>query len=331
MGSEVAFVDLQPNPLLLAAGVALDLVFGDPIYPAHPVRLIGWTLTRFENALRWIGWDGYGGGIVLFLLLNALWVGGTVLLFERLNHTAAIVLHVFLVYSLLALRDLLSHGWAVERAAQRGDLPSAREAVAKLVGRDTAVMDLAACRRAAIESFSESLTDGFVSPLFWYALGGLPGLLVFKIVSTMDSMVGYKTPRYLQFGWCGARTDDLMNWIPARLTYVLIVAVSAVTAGCSARKAILIGWQQHAVVPGPNSGWSEAATAGAIQRKLIGPIYASGKLVTEIWLGDPSDPPAGGDGDFRRAAILLTVTGLLAVMIAIAGLFPLYCKSLGCP
>ena len=311
---------LAPNPWMLAAGVLLDLAFGDPVYPAHPVRLIGWTLTQLENGLRRIGLEGYGGGILLFLGLSTVWVGGVWGLFHFLNRPFAMVVHVFLVYSLLALRDLLKHGYAVERAAARGDVEGARTAIAMLVGRDTTKMDAAACRRAAIESLSENLTDGFVSPVFWYALGGLPGLILFKVVSTIDSMVGYKTARYLKFGWCGARTDDLMNWIPARLTYGLLAVVAMLTPGCSARKALRVGWQQHAIVPGPNSGWSEAGTAGAIQRRLIGPIWANGTLVTEAWLGDPADPPAGAAGDFPRAARLNLLTGILASLIAIAAL-----------
>ncbi len=308
------------TPVILAAGVALDLAIGDPVYPFHPVRLIGWTLTKFETALRAAKLDGYVGGVLLFVLLTATWVGGTIAAFQILNPYAAFALHLFLVYSLLALRDLLHHGYAVERAAARNDTAAARQAISMLVGRDTAKMDAAACRRAAIESLSENLTDGFVSPVFWYVLGGLPGLILFKVVSTMDSMVGYKTPRYLQFGWCGARTDDVMNWIPARLTYLLLALVAFFIPGCSARKALHVGWNQHAIVPGPNSGWSEAATAGAIQRKLIGPIWANGTLVTELWLGHPTDPPAGGDGDFPRAAHLNLATGILVSLIAIAAL-----------
>jgi len=311
---------LRPDPWLLAVGVAADLAIGDPVYPAHPVRLIGWTLTHFENTLRRLGLDGYAGGVVLFLALSLVWVGGSIVLLAYANKTVAIAIHAFLVYSLLALRDLLRHGFDVERAAARGDTRSARTAIARLVGRDTSKMDAAACRRAAIESLSENLTDGFVSPVFWYAVGGLPGLILFKVVSTMDSMVGYKTPRYFKFGWCGARTDDLMNWIPARLTFLLISFVAIFIPGCSTRKALRIGWQQHAIVPGPNSGWSEAATAGAIQRKLIGPIWANGNLVTDLWLGDPRDPAAGGTGDFPRAAQLNLATGILASMIAITAL-----------
>jgi adenosylcobinamide-phosphate synthase len=311
---------LRPNALLLAGAVALDLLIGDPVYLAHPIRLMGNTLTWLENGLRKLGADGYGGGIALFFLLSTIWVGGSgaVLVgLQRWNDLAAFVFHLFLAYSCLALHDLLRHAWAVESAARCGDLEGARTAIARLVGRDTDRMDIAACRRAAIESLSENLTDGFVSPLACYVVLGLPGIVLFKVVSTMDSMVGYKTPRYLRFGWCGARLDDLMNFIPARLTWLLLSLLSLVVPGCSARKALRIGWRQHAILPGPNSGWSEAATAGGIQRRLIGPIWAKGVLVTELWLGDSSDPPAGDDSDVPRAEFLIGATGLLAAALAV--------------
>lgn len=321
----MAFVVLRQEPWFLAAGILLDFLLGDPQYPAHPVRLIGWTLSRVERLLRRMGFDGYAGGILLFLILVLVWVGGVSTLLILLPVIAAKAVHVFLIYSLLALRDLLRHGWNVETAARHRDLQEARVAIAKLVGRDTSRMDLAACRRAAIESLSENLTDGFISPVFWYSVAGLPGLMLFKIVSTMDSMVGYKTPRYFRFGWCGARADDLMNWIPARLSWLLIAGLSFFLPGYSGRKSFLVGWRQHAVVPGPNSGWSEAATAGAIQRKLVGPIWAAGKMVTDIWLGDPTDPPAGENAaDFLRSAALVIITGLCASALAITALVASY-------
>ncbi|MFZ0313506.1 MAG: adenosylcobinamide-phosphate synthase CbiB [Candidatus Korobacteraceae bacterium] len=311
---------LRPSAPLLAAAVLLDLAFGDPVYPAHPARLIGWTLTQFEKLLRSLKLDGYVGGVLLFLLLAVVWCGGTaVLIFAlaRWSQWVALAGQVFLIYSLLALRDLLQHGWAVELAARQGDLPEARCRVSRLVGRETDRMDLAACRRAAIESLSENLTDGFVSPIFWYAVAGLPGIVLFKVVSTMDSMVGYKTPLYLRFGWCGARLDDVMNWVPARINWLLISLCAAPLPGYSGRKALRIGWLQHALMPGPNSGWSEATTAGAIQRRLVGQIWRHGQLVTELWLGDANDPPAGDDSDVRRSAVLLTAAGLSATALAL--------------
>jgi len=239
------------------------------------------------------------------------------LIFDRWRYVA-FGFHLFLAYSCLALHDLLRHAWAVESAARKGDLEGARSAIARLVGRDTDKMDIAACRRAAIESVSENLTDGFVSPLAWYVVLGLPGLVLFKVVSTMDSMVGYKTPRYLQFGWCGARADDLMNFLPARVAWLLLAASCLVLPRTSTRKALRIGLHQHAILPGPNSGWSEAATAGAIERRLIGPIWAKGVLVTDVWLGDPADPPAGDDSDVRRASLLVAAAGLSVSGLAVA-------------
>jgi adenosylcobinamide-phosphate synthase len=311
---------LLAHPLILAAAVVADLAIGDPPYPAHPVRLIGRTLSFFERGLRRLGADGYGGGIALFLLLGGLWVGATsalVLAAAALEARVAAAVHLFLLYSLLALGDLLRHGWRVERALRRGDLDGARAAVGWLVGRDADRMDEAAMRRAVIESLSENLTDGFVSPLFWYGFAGLPGLVLFKVVSTMDSMVGYKTAEYLRFGWCGARLDDVMNYVPARATWLLIVLASVLLPGASAARALRIGWRDHSILPSPNSGWSEAATAGAIRRRLVGPIWMKGLLVTDVWIGDVSDPPAAAPVDFERAAALVIVTGLLAVALVI--------------
>jgi adenosylcobinamide-phosphate synthase len=320
MVEEVVLEILRPSAPLLAAAVLLDLAVGDPVYPAHPARLIGWTLTQFEKLLRSLKLDGYVGGVLLFLLLAVIWCGGTAALIyalARWSHWAALAGQLFLIYSLVALRDLLQHGWAVELAARHGDLPEARCRVSRLVGRETDRMDLAACRRAAIESLSENLTDGFVSPIFWYAVAGLPGIVLFKVVSTMDSMVGYKTPLYLRFGWCGARLDDLMNWLPARINWLLISLCAVPLPDCSGRKALRIGWLQHALMPGPNSGWSEATTAGAIRRRLVGQIWRRGQLVTELWLGDASDPPAGDDSDVWRSAVLLTTAGLTATALAL--------------
>ena len=314
---------LGPDPWLLAAAVAGDLIAGDPSYPAHPVLLMGRGLSRIEALLRGVGADGYGGGIALFASLAALWVGGASALVwgaNALSPWAGKAAHLFLLYSLLALGDLLRHGWQVEAALRRGDREAARRAVSQLVGRDTDRMDDGACRRAVIESLSENLTDGFVSPVFWYCVAGLPGLVLFKVVSTMDSMVGYKTPRYLRFGWCGARLDDAMNWVPARMTWLLLAVAALVVPGCSARGALQVGWAQHGVLPSPNSGWAEAAAAGAIRRRLVGPIWSGGALVTELWLGDPRCSPVESASDYDRARRLVVACGVLSAALAVVAL-----------
>jgi adenosylcobinamide-phosphate synthase len=312
---------LRPEPWALATAFVVDLVVGDPVYRAHPIRLIGASLRWFEGRLRALGFDGYGGGIALFVLLAVMWLpvlAGVMALATRAPRPAGWVAHVAVLYTMLALGDLLHHVWRIEGAVRSDDIDRARKAVSDLVGRDTDRMDAGACRRAAVESLSENLTDGFVSPVFWYVLLGLPGIVLFKIVSTMDSMVGYKTPQYLQFGWCGARLDDVMNYLPARLTWLLIAAVAFVLPGLSGRKAWRVGLEQHAVLLGPNAGWSEAATAGAIERRIVGPIWLCRSMVTDLWVGDPADPPLSDAADVRKAIVLTTAVAMAVTAVASA-------------
>lgn len=312
---------LRPDAWMLTAAVVLDLAIGDPVYPYHPVRLIGRMLARMEDALRRRGLDGYGGGILLFVGLAGVSLVTTAVMLmaaAAASKPLAWLVHLFLLYSLLALGDLLHHVRRIETALRSADVPAARRAVSSLVGRDTDRMDGAACRRAAVESLGENLTDGFVSPVFWYVLAGLPGLVLFKVVSTMDSMVGYKTERYLKFGWCGARLDDLMNYVPARLTWSVICVLATLLPAYSGRKAWRVGLQQHKLLLGPNSGWSEAAIAGALERRIVGPIWLRGVQVTSLWIGDPADPPIETSGDVRRAVILAVAGGGLTATIGAA-------------
>jgi adenosylcobinamide-phosphate synthase len=315
-------VALKPDAAILVAATLLDVTLADPDYAWHPIRLIGRSLSLFERTLLRCGLDGYAGGIVLFVLLAVLWAGGlSALAMNGLvaNAWLGAAVHLYFLYSLLALGSLLRHGRRVERALRADDLFAARAAASELVGRDRMVMDAAACRRAAVESLTENLTDAVVSPLFWYAIGGLPLLVLFKVVSTMDSMVGFKSSEYLRFGWCGARLDDAMNYLPARLTWLLIVITTAILPGYSAGKALRRGFSDHALLPSPNSGWSEAAAAGGLERRLIGPIWSQGKLVTDLWIGAPGDPPLSTARDYDRAAILVATCGVLAAACA-AGL-----------
>jgi adenosylcobinamide-phosphate synthase len=131
-------------------------------------------------------------------------------------------------------------------------------------------------------------------------------------------MVGYETPRYLRFGWCGARLDDLMNYVPARFTWLVIVAVAACMPRFSGRKAWRVGLDQHAVLLGPNSGWSEAAAAGALERRIVGPIWLRGALVTEVWVGEADDPELATAGDTARALRLALVSACVVTALAAA-------------
>ncbi len=227
--SLLAGTPLAGHALILVAAVLLDLLLGDPVYPAHPIRLMGHLLALIERGLRRIGFDGYGGGILLFVLLSAhLRRASLILVLARpqrrrravveLGRSPASSLQHARARRSAASRLALSSG-----ALERGALADGREAIARLVGRDTASDGR---RRLPPRRGREPQRE----PHRWLrqpavlvrAARRLPGIVLFKVVSTMDSMVGYKTPRYLQFGWCGARLDDVMNYVPARLTWLLI-------------------------------------------------------------------------------------------------------------
>ena len=313
-------------PLLLLWSIfLLDLWLGDPVYRFHPIRLIGSLLIYLERWLFARGWNGYTGGILLGLLLLGIVLGCYFLLqklFGSLHPVLGWSLDLFLGYSLLALRDLEIHGLRVWRATAEGNLMEAREEISQLVGRDVERLDLAGCNRATLESLSENLSDGVVSPLIWLTLVGIPGMLAFKVISTMDSMIGYRNERYLRFGWFGARADDLMNWVPARLTWVLLSISAWVLPGYDGRMAWSIGLSQHQYMSGPNAGWGQAASAGALRVQLVGEKWKNGRLQHSAWLGHPDDSSEIG-ADFipklirlnRYATLLLLVT--LSLLIAV--------------
>jgi adenosylcobinamide-phosphate synthase len=303
---------LRHSGVFLSLCLALDVALGDPQYRWHPIRVTGKVLAAGEACLRRLGLDGRMGGFLLFLILAGVCGGGAYAVGAGLQAagaaagspgwgwTMAWVWEIYLGYSLLALGDLIRHGKRIAQAVESGDLAAARRAAGMLVGRDTDRMDAAACNRAAVESLAESLVDGVLSPLLWFAWLGLPGLILFKIASTMDSMVGYKDERYLRFGWFGARLDDVMNFLPARLCLILMTVFSACVPGYSARKAWSVSLAQHALLPGPNKGWSETAAAGALDIRLAGPIYKNGILVNALWIGPLDAPEGGSTRDVRR-------------------------------
>ncbi len=313
LSSLIGFFD--PRFALWAAiGLGVDALIGDPVFSWHPVRLLGRWLAALENFLFKTGLSGRFGGILLFLLLS-----GSVLPLCFAFLAAAHAVHPFVfdlaaglvLWACFALRDLIAHGERIARAVADGDLPAARQAIAMLVGRDTDRMDLRACGRGAVESMSENLVDGVLSPLAFALAFGPLGAVLFKIISTMDSMVGYKNERYLRFGWCGARLDDVANFLFARWCFFLLTGFAFMLPGLHGRKAWRWGRAQHALVPGPNSGWPEATMAGALGLRLIGPLYKNGVLVCDLWLGDPADPAGADARDIRRCYQLLILSTLV--------------------
>lgn len=316
----------QDSFVLLSAILVLDLVFGDPRSRWHPVVLLGGLVTALENDIRGFGWNGRAGGILLFFLLLLLFLSPVLFahaLFAKVHWTLGWLWYAVVGWNMLSLRSLLDHSRDIRLALEKNDLDAARVLTARLVGRDTEQMDEKACGRAAIESVSENLTDGVISPLFYFLIAGVPGMVVYKIASTLDSMIGYKNARYFYFGWFGARLDDVLNFIPARLTWLLVVAVAWVHPKLSGKKAWRVGVNQHGILPSPNSGWPEAGAAGALKTRLVGPIYYGGKKVTDLWLGEDEDPEGGELSDIRRMnELALWVTGaFLLLAFCVTGLW----------
>jgi adenosylcobinamide-phosphate synthase len=256
---------------LLLAALLLDAALGEPRWLwsrlPHPAVLLGRAVAWLDRHLnrgaarRLKGSLGFAG-----LALAALALGGAV---QALPGGG--VPEVVLAAILLAQRSLAEHVRAVARGLRRGLAPG-RAAVAMIVGRDVAALDRAGVARAAIESAAENFSDGVVAPAFGYLVGGLPGLLLYKLTNTADSMIGYRTPRHEAFGWAAARFDDALNWIPARLTAALIAAVFA------SRRAWAVVRRDARLHRSPNAGWPEAAMAGVLDVALAGPRSYGGRM-----------------------------------------------------
>jgi adenosylcobinamide-phosphate synthase len=313
---------LSEHLLLIVAACALDALIGDPVYRLHPIRILGaWTLL-WERLLFRAGLDGRFGGVLLWLAavagaLGAWWAVHAAL--DLLHPWLALGWDIFIAYSLLCARDLLSQGRRVLDALH--DLPAARAELRMLVSRDTEPLQRAGIVRATIESLSENLTDGVLTPLWALCLFGLPGLILVKTVSNLDSMVGYKNARYARFGWAGARSDDLVHWLPARLS-VPVLALAAALLRLHPRLVLPAALKYHGMLPSPNSGWSEAACAGALRVRLVGPIYHGGTLVNQAYMGD-AEWPAELDGDDLRRALRLILTACLIAVAAGLAIAPL--------
>lgn len=270
------------SPMEVGIGVALDLAIGDPKWLPHPVRAIGWAIAQQERLWRAVRVPLRFSGVLLWLAT----VGGTAgLVALSIHWLPRPWIAVYWIYSFLAIRDLDSHAAAVVKELVKGDLPEARAKLSQIVGRDTANLDESEIMRAVIETVAENLSDGIVAPLFYLAIGGPAAMAAYKSVNTLDSMVGYKNDRYRDFGWFSARADDFANWLPARITALLIAVLSV-----SPRRAIRITLRDGGSQPSPNAGYPEAAMAGALGVRLGGLNHYAGQPSLKAYLGDPLRP-----------------------------------------
>ncbi|MDR0862786.1 MAG: adenosylcobinamide-phosphate synthase CbiB [Oscillospiraceae bacterium] len=306
----------------IALGFLLDFALGDPRRIPHPVVIIGKLITLLERFLRGIlpktPRGEFIGGAILWVLTCGLSFGvsaAILLLALRVGYWLWLALEAWFAYRLLAARSLKAQSMDVCRALEAGDLETARHKLSWIVGRDTEDLDEAAVARAAIETVAENTTDGVVSPLLCLALGGAPLCFLFKAASTLDSMVGYKNERYMFFGRFSARADDALNFIPARISGVLMV-LAAWLIGMDGGGSARILRRDRRNHPSPNSAHTEAACAGALGIQLGGGARYSGVFKEKPTIGDDARQPTAGD--IRRVNRLMYATAVIALALCCA-------------
>lgn len=273
----------------ILAAIVLDLILGDPRWFPHPVKLIGRFASALESPMRrTIGNARLAGIATALVVIGTMGVATALLIMGayRINPICGSVVSILLLYTTFAARDLASHSAAVYRALKKGDLEHAKYRVSWMVGRDTDCLDESGIVRAAVESVAENTVDGVTAPLFFAALGGPAGAMIYKAINTLDSTFGYKNERYIDFGWASAKIDDLANYLPARLTAPVVVLAACLMKlrPANALRICLRDSRKHA---SPNSGITEAAFAGAMGVQLGGLLHRKGKPVEMPRLGEP--------------------------------------------
>jgi adenosylcobinamide-phosphate synthase len=342
--SEIIFPSsLSISPYILILASCLDFAIGDPRWLPHPVRAIGRTISFLESAIRRPCRSSRAekaGGFLLVILVVAPVLLITYLIQEMLlrlfslhvlGAALSLATAVYLTATTIASRELIASARHVLDALKEKDMNAARLRLSMIVGRDTAQLPEKGVLKATIETLAENVSDGVVAPLFYLVLGGLPLAMAYKAINTLDSMVGYKNDRYRHFGWAAARLDDAANYIPARLTGILITGAAflmslPLNAGNSIRATsltvdvMLRDGRKH---PSPNSGVPEAAYAGALGIVLGGPSTYNGVIVDKPFIGQELPVAAGLTseaceryrGALERAISLTRLTAILAVCV----------------
>lgn len=305
------------HPLVVLLAFLLDIAIGDPRWLPHPVRIIGRSIVAAEEILRVEGREQrignrFRGFLLVFIVVGStfgltwLIVYGIIkigeissllqesTIFEKLLFYCSAALLLYLTSTTIAVRELIDSARVVIESVKSGKIESARKNLSMIVGRDTQNLSEKGILKATIETLSENLSDGIIAPLFYLAIGGLPLAMAYKAVNTLDSMVGYKNEKYLDFGWSAARLDDIANYIPARISGILII-VSAFLftllrlpsrALSLTHRAFRIMLQDGGKHPSPNSGIPEAAMAGSLGVKLGGPSTYGGIAIHKPYIGE---------------------------------------------
>lgn len=308
--------------LALILGFLLDLAFGDPGWIYHPIRLIGNLIAGAEKPFRAVfpksekGELAAGAFFAVFVVAVSTAVPALLLfLAAKLSIWLAFALEVFWSFQILAAKSLKTESMRVYEALKEGELEKARKAVSMIVGRDTERLTEEGVAKAAVETVAENSSDGVVAPLIFLAVGGPVLGFFYKSVNTLDSMVGYKNDRYLYFGRFSAKLDDVLNFIPARISGLLLVASSPL-AGLDVKGAWRIFKRDRKNHASPNSAQTEAAAAGALGVQLAGDAWYFGKLYKKPTIGDALRPV--GYEDIRRVNRLMYAAVCLALALAAA-------------
>jgi adenosylcobinamide-phosphate synthase len=295
-------------------GAFADLIAGDPRRLPNPVSGIGhlahwqeqwWRRSGLPLRLAGIGaWFGVVGATSGVVYLSLRWLPTP-------------FIQIYWIYACLALRNLDQHAMAVIRPLRTNDLTDARRAVGYMVGRDTATLDAHEITRATIETVAENASDGIIAPLLWLLVGGPIAMAAYKAVNTLDSMFGYKNERYHDFGWWSARADDWANWLPSRITAALFCLAAAIIPGMSATRAIATTLRDAHHQPSPNSGYPEAAAAGALGVQLGGVNYYRGIKSEKSLLGEPVNPLTWQTYTGMRTLLYVSALAFIASAIGV--------------
>lgn len=311
------------NLAVAAGGCLVDWIIGDPAWIPHPVRLMGNMIGTLESCLRkWMpGRERRAGGCLAFFMC-LFWLlvpGGILALISLLGPGFYWAAGSLMCGQLLAAKSLYLESMKVCRPLKTGDVEQARQAVSMIVGRDTKPLDAQGITRAAVETVAENTSDGVIAPMFYMMLLGPAGGYLYKAVNTMDSMVGYKNQKYLEFGHIPARLDDGFNWIPARISGFLMCLAAALLPGYSGRDAWRIFWRDRHNHASPNSAQSESACAGALGLRLAGDAWYFGELYKKPYIGDESRLPC--PEDIQKANGLMAGTQVLFLVLLAAAVW----------
>ena len=305
--------------LIMVLALGLEGLLGWPerlyVRIGHPVTWMGAVIRacdqRFNRETDSPSRRRLMGGLVVAGLCAAVWLAAALVVGVMPGGPIGTVLVAVLAWPLVAARSLHDHVRAVALPLASGDLEAARAAVSRIVGRDPRRLDSAGVGRAALESLGESTSDGVVAPLFWGLIFGLPGIATYKLINTMDSMIGHMSPRHAAFGWAAARLDDVVNLIPARLSGLAFVVVSG-----HWRRSLSCMLRDAGKHRSPNAGWPEAALAGALAVRLSGPRLYDGQGSTDPWVNDGARDPDALDLA-RGLGLYLWVMALVAALIVL--------------